>query len=1001
MRVAVLLALLLNGLAVAAQDYQFRLYRVEQGLPSDVAKALTQDRHGFIWIATDDGLVKYDGLKFTTYKAALRSQYAKAFLQTRDGRLLAIGDLDLIEIQNKIDTVIFKSLLRGGRISSDTTLWYPKAIYEDWHGAVWLAEPKSIVRYEGGAMKRYDLGEEHRSPVFTRSFCFFEDHVHNLFAVSYQGSLFWYNRQKDEFIMLEDKLPPNCSYTLFSRGRVWLAAGDGLYRITLKGLKPVEVRRVLAAQHVSHVLEAPDSALWISTYDEDMYVMRRKGDTEHFEPVPYAFNGINTSYCSYEGDVWSCTDKGVVMLQKNLFVLADAASQARFIESMATDTVTNKVYYTHKPELIEFDPGRPAAASQVIYADDNGYFQALQFGPRGLWASNSTRVFLFQHDKLVWQHDFAHEGNFVHDIFLDRHRNLWLSQAGNKNIVMISDSLTMQRYPVLADLRGEINLIREGPGGIYAGASGKGTYLFFKANGAQGFQNISAPVHFPMQGDFNVYDLDVQGDVVWLASTEGLLRYEQNKVERIDLGEAYTELSVSSVEVLDKDNILFSNAHGLLRYNTQSREFWLYDENSGLPSNTITGRGIYVDYLGRLWIGTSFGIALARAPITQSSPTVKPFCVEARVNGNLVRFNQGVFAPYGAFLNLQFSSITFPEHKVILQWMIEGEDTVWHAMGNHQLNLGDLLPGIHTLRVRAKKNTGLDWSEPAAFSIHIGRPFWQRSEFLLFVVAVVIVIAWLSYTITSRVLNRRKAALQRLIDERTRELQQANEELTLRNGELDRFVYSASHDLSAPLKSILGLIVVSRLESPAPQQQQYLTMMEGSVRKLEDFIKDVVSYSRNSRLEVKRETFDFSAFVRELLDDHQYAPNFSAIRFEIHDALHQPVTADAMRLKIVLNNLISNAIKFHHFDGAEPPFVRISIGYHEHSYVITVRDNGQGINEQHINRIFEMFYRASEQAQGSGLGLYILKETVAKMKGRVNVKSTPGVGTAFTVMIPK
>src|SRR5436190_13029822 len=128
MRTVVWLLLLFVSTATQAQEYRFRLYRVEQGLPSDVIKAVAQDALGFIWIATDDGLVKYDGLKFTTYKAALRSQYAKAFLQTRDGRLLAIGDLDLIEIQNKIDTVIFKSLLRGGRTSSDTTLWYPKAI---------------------------------------------------------------------------------------------------------------------------------------------------------------------------------------------------------------------------------------------------------------------------------------------------------------------------------------------------------------------------------------------------------------------------------------------------------------------------------------------------------------------------------------------------------------------------------------------------------------------------------------------------------------------------------------------------------------------------------------------------------------------------------------------------------------------------------------------------------------------------------------------------------
>jgi signal transduction histidine kinase len=83
------------------------------------------------------------------------------------------------------------------------------------------------------------------------------------------------------------------------------------------------------------------------------------------------------------------------------------------------------------------------------------------------------------------------------------------------------------------------------------------------------------------------------------------------------------------------------------------------------------------------------------------------------------------------------------------------------------------------------------------------------------------------------------------------------------------------------------------------------------------------------------------------------------------------------------------------------PFIHIAIGHREHACVITVRDNGMGIDEEHISRVFEMFYRASEQAQGSGLGLYILKETVTKMKGRVTVKSTLGLGTTLTVMIPK
>lgn len=1002
MRVAVIILLLITVLAAHAQEYRFRLYRVEQGLPSDVVKAVSQDRLGFIWIATDDGLVKYDGLKFTTYKSALKSQYAKSFLQTRDGRLLVIGDLDVVEIQNKVDTVIFKSLLRGARIPSDTTIWYPKSIYEDHHGVIWLAESKSITKLDNDTMKRYDLGDENHTPVFIRSFSFFEDASRNLYAISYTGKIFWYNSQRDEFIHLTEVLPDECSHALYRNGALWLATSSGLYRAEMENLKVKSIDRILPIEKASHLLFTRDSAIWVSTFGEDLYQVKVKGKSISWELLPYAFDGMNQSYQSFEGDIWSCTDKGLVLVQKNMFVLADGYSRTHFVEGIADDPGTNSVYYCSKNELVRLGLTRDGREPEhdVVFQDQKSYFQSLQFGFERLWASNSSRVMLFEADKLEWQKDFSAEGNFIHDIFLDSKRNLWLSQANNSQIIVINDSLRIKRYPVRTNGLSEINVIREGRDGMYAGSSGQSAYLFFKPNNEEVFRNISAPVEFPVQGDFNIYDLDVFGDVVWIASTEGLLRHEKGKIERIDLGEAYSTLAVSSIELLDRENILFSNSHGLFRYNVISKEFWLYDENSGLPSNTITRRGICIDQKNRVWVGTSFGIALAKQSITQSSPTVKPYCVEARVNGNAVSYNHGILAPYGSFLNLQFSSITFPENKINLQWK-KDTDKMWRTVSNHQVNLIDLQSGRHEILVRAKKNTGLGWSDPASMTITIGKPFWQRAEFFFFILTIVLIIAWLSNNITTRVLNRRKEVLQRLIDDRTKDLQRANEELTLRNTELDRFVYSASHDLSAPLKSILGLISVSRMESPGEQQAQYLAMMEASVRKLEDFIKDVVSYSRNTRIEVKMETFHFPDLVRDILDDHQYSPNFSKIAFEVSDPANVEMTSDVMRLKIILNNLVSNAIKFHRYDGRDVPFIRISLSHRDSAYVVTVQDNGQGIEEQHSSRIFEMFYRASEQAQGSGLGLYILKEAVSKMNGRVTVKSTIDIGTTFTVMLPK
>lgn len=1002
MRVAVILLFVLVEVAYT-QDYRFRLYRVEQGLPSDVIKAVSQDSKGFIWIATDDGLVKYDGLKFTTFKSALRSQYVKNFLQTRDGRLLAVGDLDLVEIDNRVDTVMFRTLLRGARVASDSTVWYPKSLFEDLHGGIWLSEGRSVVRYEEGTMKRYDFGNKNHSPVFIRSFSFFEDSQRNLFTVSYTGKIFWFNRQRDEFVPLPDVLPGECSYTLFRNNKLWIAAGTGLYSATVEDLKFKNITRVLPIEKASHLLAVSDSSMWVSTFSEDCYIVSPYKKEVSWELLPYKFNGTNSSYKSFEGDVWSSTDKGVVLTQKNLFVLADGYSQAHFIEGIASNPQDNSIYYCNKNELVKLQYNSLQDVSRkVLYASPENYFQAIHFGGGRLWASNGPNLYLFEDDELTWRHNFSKEGNYINDIFLDSKNALWISQSGNGSIMQIEDDTSfVKHYPLPPTRRPEINVIREGPDGMYAAASGVVAYLFFKPHGQQVFSNVSAPVNFTLHGDLNIYDLAFQNGIVWIASTEGLLKYKEGKLDRVDLGDAYTTLSVSSVEILDKSNILFSNSHGLFRYNMDSREFWLYDENSGLPSNTITGRGIFIDYKKRLWIGTSFGIALAQQPITLSSPTVKPYCVEARVNGSPVLFNQGIKAPYGSFVNLQFSAITFPENKINLQWKLDDRDTIWHTVGNHQVDLIDLPAGVHVLKVRAKKNTGLGWSEPTSVTISVGKPFWQRAEFIFFVITVVLIIAWLSNNITTRVLNRRKEILHKLIDERTKDLQRANEELTLRNNELDRFVYSASHDLSAPLKSVLGLISVSRMEKPDGQHVQYLNMMEASVRKLEDFIKDVVSYSRNTRLEVKMETFQFSDLVKDLLDDHQYAPNFSKINFEVADPAGLPMTSDIMRLKIILNNLISNAIKFHRFDGSVVPYIRISLAHQEHAYVLSVEDNGQGIEEQHLTRIFEMFYRASEDAQGSGLGLYILKEAVSKINGRVTVRSTPHVGTTFTIMLPK
>lgn len=986
---------------VQGQQYRFHQYRVEQGLPSDVTKAITQDSLGFLWIATDDGLVKYDGLNFTTYKNAFRSQYVKGFLHTRDGKLLAFGDLDVIEIQNRVDTVIFESVLKGQRYFNDSTIWFPKSMYEDRNGAIWIGEPRSIVRYTGGNLKRYDFGDPNRSSVFVRSFSFFEDHHGNFFAISYNGSVFAYDKRRDRFNVQDDyRLADDVSQVLYIGKRLLVASREGLFSAEVSNgiIRPAV--NVFPIRHVSNLLLAKDSSVIVSTYEEDLYKVSFSPEFE-WENLYYNFNGINSSYLSRENDIWVATDKGIVLVQKNLFVLGDINSQAHFVEGIAHDDENNIIYYCNKESLIELKETWDGEWERTVLDDNkNNYYQALEFSDGNLWAASGHKVLLFEKGKLQKTFDFSKFGNFVHDIFIDKNKNVWFSQAGSNKIRVIKyPTHDITTYEVDGIDQNEISVIREGSKGIYAMASGTNNYLFFRPPGESRFRNISIPITFSASGDLSIVDTEIHGDIVWMATSEGLLRFDHKTISRLDFGEGFEEYPVSSVEILDKDNILFSNSYGLIRYNIRSGEYWLYDENTGLPSNTITDHGILVTKDRNVWIGTSYGIAYANKSLIENTSTRTPYCVEARINGVSTRFVNGINAPYGSYITLKFSPISFPENKILLQWRLQGEK-IWKPVGSEQLSLSGLSNGNHILEVRAKKNTGLGWSLPTQVSIYVDLPYWRKAEFFFLVFLLVALVAWGSYAISSAIMNKRKEYLQHQIRERTYELQKANEELTQRNTELDRFVYSASHDLSAPLKSILGLIRVAKMDQPGDIHSQYLMMMERSVLKLEDFIQEVVTYSRNTRMPVKLEEFIFTDFVHSLLQDHEYSPNFKHIDFIVEDTTGSFVVSDKTRMKIILNNLLSNAIKFHWIEAGRKPFVRIALERAERIYILKVSDNGRGIPDIHIGRIFEMFFRATDNTQGSGLGLYILKESVLKLGGTVEAFSRIEEGTTFVITLP-
>lgn len=240
-------------------------------------------------------------------------------------------------------------------------------------------------------------------------------------------------------------------------------------------------------------------------------------------------------------------------------------------------------------------------------------------------------------------------------------------------------------------------------------------------------------------------------------------------------------------------------------------------------------------------------------------------------------------------------------------------------------------------------------------------------------------------------LKKANARLENTVSQRTSSLQKTNQEL-------DRFVYSVSHDIKAPLASVQGLINLIRLSSE-DELEHILELMEKSIDKLNGFVEDILVHSRNARVAVKKDVINFDEEIELAAQGLRHMDKASKVKLITSIKESSPAVSDQYRLQSVLKNLISNSVKYHNPD-AKKSWVKVHAESNKKEILIKVSDNGIGINEHNVDKVFDMFYRASENSFGSGLGLYIVKETVEKLGGTISVTSKEKVGTSFDLAIP-
>jgi len=308
------------------------------------------------------------------------------------------------------------------------------------------------------------------------------------------------------------------------------------------------------------------------------------------------------------------------------------------------------------------------------------------------------------------------------------------------------------------------------------------------------------------------------------------------------------------------------------------------------------------------------------------------------------------------------------------------------------------------------------------FSVNCTGPFvLETNENSILILQIFIgVISITSIVLSSTVFERSVAqdtikkfneTLESKIAERTRELNEeilyrknaeekikvANEQLQKTNIELDNFVYKVSHDLRAPIASVLGLVNLARRENKVDVLREYLNMIGKSAEQQDLFIKDILDLSRNSRLSVNRDKISWEELINDTFDNLKYSVKDKNIEKIINIRGKSTFYSDQRRIKVIFNNLISNSIRY---ANGKDPRVEIDVHVNKNMADITIADNGIGIEKPYQKRVFEMFYRATDTNVGSGLGLYIVKESVDRLNGQIILNSEKGHGTRFNINLP-
>ena len=1017
-------------------QFTHEVWQTENGLPQNSINCIVQTPDGYLWMGTQEGIVRFDGVQFTVFDkrntSQIKNNYISALYVDRDGKLW-IGTYDggLITYSNNA----FRAIVGIKKFENS----HISTIFEDRAGGLWIAvRGRGVLRIDTVRHLSFDTTN---GLLNNEAWAFAED-AKNRIWIATEGGVSIYDKGVFRSITTKQGLLSNNINTLTPapNNRMWLGTNQGVMRVPIDiddstQFEKFTVNSGLPHRIVYSTFLDTKGQLWIGT--RNGIALWNKGTISSFTVKDgLSYDHVVSIFVDREENVWIGTDGG------GLNVLRDGLFTTFTIKEGLPSNVIWTLFEDSEHQLwIGTDKGLACMNDErtkilSTFTKKEGLYDneiySVAVDQRGVvWIATVNGLNIIEQGKVKKIEPLSLTYNqIIAHVFADSRNRVWVATTGNGLLQFVNGTLSKQFGEKEGLASTYINAVAEDrQGNIWVGTDGGGTSVINDS----GIVTYSTANGLSSNFVHTIYHDENSG--AWIGTFGGgVNRIKDGVVSSITTAEGLFDDALFQILKDDYGRMWFTSNKGIFHVSfdelnecadgrTSQVHSITYGTEDGLKSVECNG-GVqpagWKAHDGSLWFPTSGGVAMIHPRNIATNQQPPSVVIEEMIvdNNHIDLAHDITVAPGSERLEFRFTGLSFVNpKKVRFKVKLEGYDKVWDDVGiRRAAYYTHIPPGTYTFRVIAANSDGI-WNETgAAVTFTHGAYFYETNIFYVSI-GVLLLLAWYSsYKYRIRTIERRQRELESVVTMQTRDLreeQQKTERLLFESEQQKKIAEKANemktqlldmvaHDLKSPLISMSGLAKeikqTIRLEGRAGE---YLSMIQGGTDRLVSLINDLLNISaiESGELHFNMERLNIveiagmivDAFQLQALQKNQTLVFLPKATMEIF------VFADAARLQEAIENLISNAVKYSPHDTE----IRIGIDRLNTKVRFWVKDNGPGLSDDDKNRIFKKFQILSAKPTGNetatGLGLAIVKEIIHAHKGTVSVDSEPGKGSTFVI----